>query len=108
MSRSNRFRVFHVTSQGTREAARKGRGEKGKRITKTPHKVKFTLEPGNASAECLECDFKLAPSPKPRLVIYNAEMHGQITEVSCDQSGEKAIFDFITKIRAGTVRAKDL
>lgn len=68
----------------------------------------FTLEPGVARAECLECDFKLGLSPKPRHEIYNAEMHGQITEVVCDASAELAISYFISGIRDGTIRGRDL
>ena len=108
MSRSKRFRVFHVTSRGTREAARKNGKESETRIERKPHKVKFKLEPGKAGAECLECDFKLGPSPKPRHVIYNAEMHGQITELVCDESAELAISYFISGIRDGTIRGRDL
>lgn len=70
--------------------------------------MKFTLEPGSARADCLECNFRLGPSPKPRHVIYNAEMHGQITEVVCDVSAELAISYFIEGIRDGTIRGRDL
>lgn len=108
MSRSKRFRVFHVTSQGTREDARKSGGGTKHQVAKTPHRVKFTLALGDAKAECLECPFAISSGSKPRLVIYNAEVHGQITEIDCDVSRVEAVKRVIAGIRNGTIRGKDL
>jgi hypothetical protein len=108
VSRSKRFRVFHVTSQGTREDARKSGGGTKHQFAKTPHKVKFVLAPGNARAECLECSFVVSSGSKPRLVIYNAEIHGQITELDCDGSKVEAVKRVIAGIRNGSLRGKDL
>jgi len=108
VSRSKRFRVFHVTSQGTREDARKSGGGTKHRVAKTPHKVKFVLAPGNAKAECLECSFAVSSGSKPRLVIYNAEVHGQITELDCDVGRVEAVKRVIAGIRSGTIRGRDL
>ena len=78
------------------------------RAVKMPHKVKFLLAPGNAKAECLECSFAVSSESKPRLIIYNAEVHGQITELDCDLSKVEAVKRVIAGIRSGSIRGKDL
>ena len=109
MSRSKRFRVFHVTSNENREFARRGvsarsRGPAPKKhVPGTKHKLKVTVIPEKTSAVCLECSFKIDPSRKFQFVIFDAESHGQIAELDCAKQDERLLLSLIKDIRSGLV-----
>jgi hypothetical protein len=103
-----------VTSDGNRALARQNvnaRMENGKtrrHISRTSHGLKVTVIPGKTRAECLECDFRIEPGPKFQLVLFDAESHGRICELDCDQDDLRRVFSIIESIRNGNVHRDDL
>jgi len=110
MSHSKRFRVFHVTSDGNRAIAVRtgGRGRTGKHSSKSQHRVRITIRHNEAIAKCLECSFKTSPSLRTHLVVFDAEMHGRVTDVVCGQQDERMIISLIRDIRNGGIQQDDL
>lgn len=110
MSRSKRFRVFHVTSDGNRATAGRtgGRGRTGKHVPKTQHRVRVTIRNNEATAKCLDCSFKTSPSLRTHLVVFDAETHGRVTDVVCGKQDEQMIISLIRDIRSGGIQGDDL
>ena len=114
MSRSKRFRVAHVTSDGNRAFARQNvdariEGNAAREhISKTPHGLKVVVELNKTRAECLECDFRIEPGPRFQFVLFDAENHGRISELVCAQHDEKLVLSLIQSIRNGDICRDDL
>jgi len=114
VSRSKRFRVSHVTSDGNRAFARQNVNARmdsdavREHISKTPHGLKVVVELKKTRAECLECDFRIAPGPRFQFVLFDAENHGRISQLVCAQRDEKLVLSLIQSIRNGSVCRDDL
>ena len=74
----------------------------------TSHELKVTVECGKTSAECLNCDFKIAPRSAFGPVLFDSEDHGKISQLDCSKEHEKVLRSWISAIRRGSVTRSDL
>jgi hypothetical protein len=74
----------------------------------TSHELKVTVERGKTRAECLNCDFQIAPRSAFGPVLFDSEDHGKISQLDCDKKHEKALMSWISAIRRGSVSRSDL
>ncbi len=118
MSRSKRFRVSFVTSEGNRAFARRDvnsrmETEQNTEASRdssasTSHELKVTVERGKTRAECLNCNFKIAPKSAFGPVLFDCEDHGRISQLDCTKEHENVLRSWISAIRKGSVTRSDL
>ena len=118
MSRSKRFRVSHVTSEGNRALARGGvnshmkneGNNKPPRKTSpvTSHELKIVIGPNKYTAECLDCDFESVSHSGFLPILFDAEDHGRITDLEGTDENKKAVQSWIRPIREGRFTRDDL
>jgi len=77
-------------------------------VANTSHAIKVINERGKTRAECLDCDFNIAPRSAFQLVLFDAEDHGQISQLDCAKEHEMIIKSWISAIRNGSVKRSDL
>jgi hypothetical protein len=75
---------------------------------KTRHNGKVTVQREETRAECLQCDFRIAPSLRANLMVFDAEMHGKVTDVVCGEQHESMIISLIRDIWSGVIQREDL
>ncbi len=66
------------------------------------------VEFNDTQADCLECDFRIEPGLRFQFVLFDAESHGRISQLVCEQRDEKLVLSLIQSIRSGSVCRKDL
>ena len=113
MSRSKRFRVSHVTSEGNRALARsdidsqikKGHDNKPprKNTPDTSHEVKIVIARKKYTAKCLNCDFESVSHSGFLAILFDAEDHGRITELEGSEEHKKVVQSWIGPIREGQI-----
>ena len=106
MSRSKRFRVQYVTSEGSRRLGRNSSLEKvrkdQKNSSKTNHNVEFAHNFKETAwiTKCLVCSFNLESSFDELVeAVISAEEHGRITKLTVNEVYESLIISQIEEIR---------
>ena len=113
MGRSRRFRVSYVTGDGNRALARSDinsriknerNNEPPRKISpETLHKLKIVIERNKYTAKCFDCDFKVESNSGFLPILFDAEDHGQITQLDCPSEHKAVVLSWIRSIRKGWV-----
>ena len=70
---------------------------------KTLHKLKVVIERNKYTAKCFDCDFKVESNSGFLPILFDAEDHGQITQLDCPSEHKAVVLSWIRSIRKGWV-----
>ena len=69
----------------------------------TLHKLKIVIERNKYTAKCFDCDFKVESNSGFLPILFDAEDHGQITQLDCPSEHKAVVLSWIRSIRKGWV-----
>ena len=69
----------------------------------TLHKLKIVIERNKYTANCFDCDFKVESNSGFLPILFDAEDHGQITQLDCPSEHKAVVLSWIRSIRKGWV-----
>ena len=94
-----------INSQMKNEQDNKPPSNKPPRKTslKTSHELKIVIERNKYTAKCFDCDFKVESNSGFLPILFDAEDHGQITQLDCPSEHKAVVLSWIRSIRKGWV-----
>ena len=69
----------------------------------TLHKLKIVIERNKYTAKCFDCDFKVESNSGFLPILFDAEDHGQITQLDCPSEHKAVVLSWVGSIRKGWV-----